>query len=78
MRARDDDVPAFPVLPPLDGSDRSPANYPFPSAGMSLRDYFAAKALPALIAVSADDSPDADIATCAYSVADAMLKARAA
>lgn len=51
--------------------------------GMTLRDYFAAKAIP--VAWDAydkgyfkgrfDDSVD-DIAKCAYQIADAMLKAR--
>jgi hypothetical protein len=45
------------------------------STGMTLRDYFAAKAMPALIA----ESPNADddiIAQLAYGLADAMLIAR--
>lgn len=49
--------------------------------GMSLRDYFAAKAMQAILnaAVSAGDStPDdaATISTSAYRMADAMLAAR--
>lgn len=48
-------------------------------SGMTLRDYFAAKALQGLIAspnLSADD--DDVVAQSAYTIADAMLKAREA
>jgi hypothetical protein len=44
-----------------------------PQNGMTLRDYFAAKAMQALIDT---DCFFADVATEAYRVADAMLKAR--
>ena len=49
------------------------------SEGMTLRDYFAAKAMQGLIVAYADDRRDVD-AYCerAYEVADAMLKAREA
>lgn len=42
---------------------------------MTLRDYFAAKAMPLFIA---QDWPYKNVATQAYEIADAMLKARAA
>lgn len=53
-------------------------------AGMSLRDYFAAKAMAALIGVVPDGTAfgpknpetNAGLAKCAYTIADAMLAAR--
>ena len=45
--------------------------------GMSLRDYFAAKAMQGLLA-SEVNAPLNSFATRSYDVADAMLKARAA
>jgi hypothetical protein len=49
-------------------------------AGMTLRDYFAAKAMQSYIADSnwRAESPNAETARAAYMVADAMLKAREA
>lgn len=50
--------------------------------GMSLRDYFAAKALPSAIREMWGDNsltgatPQADMAMAAYQIADAMLEAR--
>lgn len=45
--------------------------------GVSLRDYFAAKALPACITVAVETSlNELQIAELAYNFADAMLKAR--
>ncbi len=50
------------------------------SNGMTLRDYFAAKAMEGML--SSGNLPktisDADIAECTYNLADAMLKAREA
>ena len=48
--------------------------------GMTLRDYFAAKAMQGLLASGnlPKTMPDADLAECAYALADAMLKAREA
>jgi hypothetical protein len=70
---------AFPqthVLPSLDGSSPGWMGY----EGMTLRDYFAAKAMQGYIAsYSGPDvcSPDHDLtAAQAYGYADAMLKAR--
>ena len=45
--------------------------------GMSLRDYFAAQGLPALISRPRADVAWAEVATTAYSIADAMLAERA-
>jgi hypothetical protein len=49
--------------------------------GMSLRDYFAARAVPAIVSLAGNDLANVDgmpaiIARDAYRVADAMLKAR--
>ena len=45
--------------------------------GMSLRDYFAAKALPACIAAALNTSlSELQVSELAYNFADAMLKAR--
>lgn len=44
--------------------------------GMTLRDYFAAKALQGLIASGDDPFLISDMAKSAYAMADAMLKAR--
>lgn len=56
------------------------------ATGMTLRDYFAAKAMQAVLSISADGWPDpvkfGDVAlipytaAIAYKVADAMMKAR--
>ena len=63
--------PAFPVHPSLPAGAYG--------EGMTLRDYFAAKAMQGLL--SATLTPDTiwsqdDAAETAYNVADAMLKAR--
>lgn len=62
----DNGGPAFPVA----GSEH---NYPI--EGMTLRDYFAAKAMLAIGVTYHDDQHD-EIATVSYKMADAMLKAR--
>jgi hypothetical protein len=48
--------------------------------GMSLRDYFAAKAMQGLLASGIECGPDdvASVVASAYILADAMLKARQA
>jgi hypothetical protein len=48
---------------------------PFDRSGMTLRDYFAARAMQALID---NDGLFSEIPTQAYALADAMLKAREA
>lgn len=45
-------------------------------SGMTLRDYFAAKAMPALLSVMVSPIPE-DVAMWAYKHADAMLAERA-
>ena len=58
------DIPAFPQQDDASGSE-----------GMTLRDYFAAKAMQGMMneAISIRE-----IAACSYRMADAMLKAREA
>jgi hypothetical protein len=79
----DNGGPAFPVVPPLDSAGDSPRGYPYPDAGMSLRDYFAGQALAGMAtwcptARSALNSPEALNARAdwAYEQADAMLAKR--
>ena len=45
-------------------------------AGMTLRDYFAARAMQTLLASTYFRANNFECATTAYAVADAMLKAR--
>jgi hypothetical protein len=85
--------PAFPIIPPLDPSGRGEASgYPWADAGMSLRDYFAARAMHALLITDTVPGPACDalleaaakagrepldhLALNAYQCADAMLRAR--
>ena len=71
--------PAFPC-------PQDPINQNVPSLGMTLRDYFAAKAMAALLQNALDneitfdgyDSFDGMIAEQAYGLADAMLALRSA
>jgi hypothetical protein len=93
VSARTDGGPAFPLTQPAaifdgervhaDGSV-TPAGW-FGNAaisGMSLRDYFAAQAVSGMLAnerpISISPHLFANEASLAYSIADAMLKARAA
>ena len=46
------------------------------TAGMTLRDYFAAKAMQGLLASHGTDANAKTVAKAAYIVADAMLRAR--
>ena len=70
--------PDFPSNPPAFPNE---VGYKHQQGGMTLRDYFAAKAMQGLIA-SPRGTPDGSNATdeyyakCAYIMADAMLKAR--
>ena len=64
--------PAFPIVIDLASS----VEY---QTGMSLRDFFAAKAMQALLRQYPDhlmNSPASEVASDAYSMADAMLVAR--
>ena len=65
---KDTGGPAFPVVIPLDQS----AEF---HMGMTLRDYFAAKAMQGLLDAA---MAECEIAKAAYEMADAMLKARQA
>ncbi len=74
---------AFPLLPPVDDTGRTAVGYPYPESGMTLRDYFAAKAMQALIHASADATLTGTsfsdrmlaIPSMSFEAADAMLKA---
>ena len=63
--------PAFPNVAVKDPFDRS---------GMTLRDYFAAKAMQGFLAYATHKGiyapPDDELANASYQLADAMLKAR--
>lgn len=60
------DIPAFPLKEPL----------PSDNEGMTLRDYFAAKALQGLLAFPDSEGSRQEFAAEAYAFADAMLEAR--
>ena len=62
--------PAFPAL--LDDGYGNK----FANEGMTLRDYFAAKAMHAILSDPDFSAGDSKLAGYAYNVADAMLKAR--
>jgi hypothetical protein len=64
--------PAFPVNQQL---PEGMANLT-PETGMTLRDYFAAKAMQGLLAGTLKSSDTSLIARDCYAMADAMLKAR--
>ena len=74
-----DEEPAFPVSTsnPYSGHQDGPNTWQFP--GMTLRDYFAAKAMQSLL-TTIDEFPDehwrTGVAMDAYMMADAMLKTR--
>lgn len=64
--------PAFPLVTPKVGD---PINDHLVAQGMTLRDYFAAKAMQGFQEQWVYDNSD-EIASKAYKMADAMLKAR--
>lgn len=80
--------PAFPCMPPQDMASGSATGYPYPDPGMTLRDYFAAKAMQTLIACVWERCGDCNhfidsdrrvsLHLRAYEHADTMLKARQA
>ncbi|HEY5800925.1 MAG TPA: hypothetical protein VIT92_11940 [Burkholderiaceae bacterium] len=78
MKAIETGGPAFPAE---NAGQSGPSTYHF--EGMTLRDYFAAQALPAVIRQcyadtrSPDESQEDYFARACYAVSDAMLKARA-
>jgi hypothetical protein len=92
VSARDDGGPAFPLTPPAaifdsERVDRDGAVTPAewranaPISGMTLRDYFAAKAVAGMLSnerpISISPHLFANEASLAYSIADAMLAERA-
>jgi len=70
-----------PAFPTENAPGESSYGYPtmVRSAGMSLRDYFAAHALHGLIASNDEDAGDriTDLPAYAYQIADAMIAERA-
>jgi hypothetical protein len=90
--SREDGGPAFPLPEgqvlhnPEHGFVQAEDHSRYHESGMSLRDYFAAKALPTAWTAFADgyfeadgwDSINQGVAVCAYQMADAMLAARSA
>jgi hypothetical protein len=75
MTERDDGGQAFPLPPASFGLS---GDISYAEDGMTLRDYFAAKALQGLIATAEDPYKiRTALATEAYDLADAMLKERA-
>lgn len=72
------DISAFPeIKTEYNESIHEYTNNTYSTGGMSLRDYFAAKAMQGICADPTVAPPTPDIvATIAYQVADAMLKAR--
>lgn len=68
MTEYSDGGPAFPVI----GAPGAPEDFP----GMTLRDYFAAKAMQAIVRPGGDGTPAYCVAGRAYAFADAMLAAR--
>ena len=77
---------AFPIMPPCSSSGEKASGYPYPEPGMSLRDYFAAKAMQAgmtgatLPGLLENDSETIEAvkkaAIAFYAIADAMVVAR--
>jgi hypothetical protein len=73
------DIPAFPVFP------ETGAGHASAFQGMTLRDYFAAKAMQAILAdqyangiyvLDLDNDSEIVASNAAYTMADAMMKAR--
>lgn len=76
---KDNGGPAYPVeVDPTQPDGRQTGNTVFQSYGMSLRDYFAAKAMQAAATnpVGAEGFTFEERAAWAYAQADAMLEAR--
>ena len=70
---------AFPVLPPQDTAAGVATGYPYPESGMTLRDYFAAKAMQGMVGTASFAYDDMEKeATLCYEIADAMLAVRVA
>lgn len=72
MTKINDGGPAFPVTPTDRSGQCAPTQY-----SMSLRDYFASKAMQGMLACPVQPQCDADMyARDAFWIADAMLRAR--
>jgi len=67
---------AFPWVESYANVDKGERYENYGDAGMTLRDYFAAKAMAALMQGNQGYKSDSFIAEAAYRVADAMLEAR--
>ena len=69
---------AFPVLPPVSASGYMASGYPFPETGITLRDYFAAKAMNGFLSDSSavKNSSPQQISEWCYDLADAMMECR--
>ena len=87
MTTKDDGGPAYPVEVSVGDNgpqDKQTGNYSFLSRGVSIRDYFAAAAMAAILSIEDPDGSNVasglkateDVADFAYDVADAMLEAR--
>ncbi|RYF41406.1 MAG: hypothetical protein EOO27_46350 [Comamonadaceae bacterium] len=80
MEQMKDGGPAFPVSTGDAAAGHQDGHTTWQFPGMTLRDYFAAKALQGMSAISLADGEMimgwADMSTAAYKAADAMLKAR--
>ena len=73
MTIKETGGPAFPIIhPPVEGMTAGGVEY----YGLTIRDYFAAKALAALIIGDGGDLPHKTGASDAYRYADAMIEAR--
>lgn len=70
MSAQNNGGPAFPCEWDYINSSRAAAN------GMTLRDYFAAKAMQGMILLRSYSGTAAQMAVESYAMADAMLEAR--
>lgn len=79
MSGRNDGGAAFPVFDGLSaGRDANEGNFTiYGSDGMTLRDYFAAKAMQGIAASSLKYNDTAEAARDAYRIADAMIAERA-
>lgn len=66
-------MPAFPVYPRIEAGKSSQING---AVGMTLRDYFAAKAMQGMMADHTRDNSPAELSEWAYKIADAMLAER--
>lgn len=73
MSAQDNGGPAFPNTIRIDNEEFASLR------GMTLRDYFAAKAMQGILSTVTNGKVDLEVFSAgAYAIADAMLKARQA